>query len=86
MMKIDCSACLVVFLTVWLIRKIIKFFFSENPDGLEGNITLDHEIESLELEQKSMELELKCLELEHKRLEMEEESLNLEQKLEGEQK
>ena len=80
-MKIDCSACLVVFLTVWLIRKIIKFFFSENPDGLEGNITTSQlEQKSLELEQKSLELEQKCLELEKKRLELEQESLNLEQK------
>ena len=63
------------------IREIIKLFFSENPDGLEGNITTSQlEQKSLELEQKSLELEQKCLELEKKRLELEQESLNLEQK------
>ena len=62
-------------------REIIKLFFSENPDGLEGNITTSQlEQKSLELEQKSLELEQKCLELEKKRLELEQESLKLEQK------
>ena len=63
------------------ITQIIKLFFSENPDGLEGNITNNQlEQKSLELEQKSLELEQKCLELEQKRLELEQESLKLEQK------
>ena len=63
------------------IRQIIKLFFSEDPDGLEGNITTSQlDQKSLELEQKSLELEQKCLELEQKRLELEQESLKLEQK------
>ena len=63
------------------IRQIIKLFFSENPDGLEGNITNNQlEQKSLELEQKSLELEQKSLELEQKRLELEQESLKLDQK------
>ena len=62
------------------IREIIKLFFSENPDGLEGNITTSQlEQKSLELEQKTLELEKKCLELEQKRLELEQESLKLEE-------
>ena len=62
-------------------REIIKLFFSENPDGLEGNITTSQlEQKSLELEQKSLELEQKRLELEQEILKLEEKRLGLEQK------
>ena len=62
-------------------REIIKLFFSENPDGLEGNITTSQlEQKSLELEQKSLEFEQKRLELEQEILKLEEKRLGLEQK------